>query len=69
MRMATSEKQRIVSFIRQQADHCVEVLHRLPDRYLIDSEAKATWMGIASALNCVADDIERGATCEGSRWS
>ncbi|MGX7953619.1 hypothetical protein ACWPM1_13785 [Tsuneonella sp. HG249] len=68
MHMMTSERQRIISYIRRQADHCHEVSNSLPDDYLIDAGPRSVWLAIAGALSSVADDINRGQHLMSNEW-
>lgn len=60
MHMPASETQRIVCYIRKQADNCLEVSRGMPSDYLIDSAPREMWHAIAGALESVAAEIESG---------
>lgn len=57
--MSKSERLRITSYIRKQADHCFEVSRAMPYDYLLDG-SRGLWRAIAGALESVATEIEDG---------
>lgn len=60
MHALTTESQLIASYIRQQAEHCIEVSHAVPNDMCLDGTPREMWMAMAGVLSSVADDIECG---------
>lgn len=60
MHAFTTESQLIAHYIRQQADHCIEVSHAVPNDMCLDGTPREMWMAMAGVLSSVADDIENG---------
>lgn len=60
MHSFTTESQLIAHYIRQQADHCIEVSHAVPNDMCLDGTPRKMWMAMAGVLSSVADDIENG---------